>query len=88
MYRTIFSPTWRRRLLGVDELLPSESYTLPRFLLGMVFQGVWWAGYLLVPFVLAKSLNASGGLITLAVTMDFGGMLLAVYWGYWLTRAG
>ncbi|MFH1844139.1 MAG: MFS transporter, partial [bacterium] len=54
--------------------------------LGMVFQGVWWAGYLLVPFVLAKSLAASGGLITLAVTMDFGGMLLAVYWGYLLTR--
>ncbi|MFH1844005.1 MAG: hypothetical protein ABIF77_12435, partial [bacterium] len=85
MDRTLFSPVLLRRILGVDELLPSESYTLPRFLLGMVFQGVWWAGDLLVPFVLAKRMAASGGLITLAVTKDFGGMLLAVYWGYLLT---
>lgn len=76
----------QRRLYGREGPSPREAHTLPRFLFGMVFQGIWWAGYLLVPFVLAKSLAAPGGLITLAVTMDTGGMLLAIYWGHLLSR--
>ncbi len=52
----------------------------------MVFQGIWWAGYLLVPFVLAKSLDASEALISLAVAMDTGSMFLALYWGQLLSR--
>ncbi len=54
----------------------------------MVFQGVWWAAYVLFPFVLAKSLGASAGLVTLAVTMDTAGMLLALYWGHLMARQG
>ncbi|MBU0741543.1 MFS transporter [bacterium] len=64
------------------------SLTTRRYLLGMVFQGVWWAGYLLFPFVLAKSLHAPGALVTLAVTMDTAGMLLALYWGHLMARRG
>jgi MFS family permease len=75
----------RRLIYGTAEPEPRERHTLPRFLLGMVFQGIWWAGYLLIPFVLPKSLDASGGLITLAVTLDTGGMLLAIYWGHLLS---
>lgn len=67
---------------------PVEAATLRRYLLGMVFQGLWWAGYLLFPFVLAKSLNASAGLVTAAVTMDTAGMLLALSWGALLARGG
>ncbi|MBC8423729.1 MFS transporter [bacterium] len=69
-----------------DEAL--AALTTRRYLLGMVFQGVWWAGYLLFPFVLAKSLHAPGALVTLAVTMDTAGMLLALYWGHLMARAG
>jgi MFS family permease len=72
------------RLAG--DLTACERQTLPRWLVGMVFQGVWWAGYLLVPFVLAKSLAAPPGLITLVVMMDTGGMLLALHWGHLLGR--
>jgi len=64
------------------------ALTTRRYLLGMIFQGVWWAGYLLFPFVLAKSLHASGALVTLAVTMDTGGMLLALYWGHLMAQSG
>ncbi len=64
------------------------SLTTRRYLTGMVFQGVWWAGYILFPFVLAKSLNASGALVTLAVTMDTAGMMLALYWGHLMARSG
>jgi MFS family permease len=77
---------WQRWFYGQQEPSACERHTLPRFLCGMVFQGVWWAGYILVPFVLAKSLDASGGLITLTVMMDMGGMLLAIYWGHLLRR--
>ncbi len=62
--------------------------TTRRYLLGMAFQGVWWAGYLLFPFVLAKSLHASGALVTLAVTMDTAGLLLALYWGHLMAHSG
>jgi MFS family permease len=65
-----------------------EQLTIRRYLLGMVFQGVWWAGYVLFPFVLAKSLAAPGWLVTLAVTMEASGMLLALYWGQLLDRGG
>ncbi|HPF34457.1 MAG TPA: MFS transporter [Candidatus Krumholzibacteria bacterium] len=67
---------------------PVEAATLRRYLIGMVFQGLWWAGYLLFPFVLAKSLDASAGLVTAAVTMDTAGMLLALSWGALLARGG
>lgn len=67
---------------------PVEAATLRRYLVGMVFQGLWWAGYLLFPFVLAKSLDASAGLVTAAVTMDTAGMLLALSWGALLARGG
>jgi hypothetical protein len=78
--------TWQHRLYAGEEPLPCELAVLPRFLAGMIFQGVWWAGYILVPFVLAKSLGAPEGLVTLAVIMDTGGMLLAIYWGHLLGR--
>ena len=68
--------------------LPLEALTLRRYLIGMVFQGIWYSGYLLFPFVLAKSLGASGGLVTVAVTMDTAGMLLALYWGHLMARGG
>jgi len=83
---TPISQIIQRLIFGRSDPTALEKSTLPRFLFGMVFQGIWWAGYLLVPFVLAKSLAASGELITLSVTMDTGGMLLALYWGHLLTR--
>ena len=83
---TTLAQLLQRLVFGGEEPSALERYTLPRFLCGMVFQGIWWAGYLLVPFVLAKSLAAPGELITLAVTLDTGGMLLALYWGDLLTR--
>ena len=49
---------------------------------------MWWAGYVLFPFVLAKSLDAPGALVTLAVTLDTAGMLLALYWGHLMARSG
>jgi len=47
---------------------------------------VWWAGYLLIPFVLSKSLNASEGLVALSISLDTSGMLLALYWGHLLSH--
>jgi len=79
---------WNRTYFDGRTPDPVEDATLRRYLLGMVFQGVWWAGYLLFPFVLAKSLHAGGGLVTTAVTMDTAGMLLALSWGALLTRIG
>lgn len=78
----------RDSLAGRVEPTPLERATLRRYYAGMVFQGLWWAGYLLIPFVLAKSLAASEGAITLAVMMDSVGMFLALYWGYLLARRG
>jgi len=54
----------------------------------MVCQGVWWAGYILLPYVLAKSLAAPGWLVTVAATLETSGMLLALYWGQLLQRGG
>jgi MFS family permease len=75
----------RTRPLDADAL---ARLTTRRYLTGMVFQGVWWAGYILFPFVLAKSLQASGALVTLAVTMDTAGMMLALYWGHLMAHSG
>ena len=76
----------QRYVFGAEAPSARERFTLPRFLFGMIFQGIWWAGYLLVPFVLAKSLAAPATLITLAVAMDTGGMFLALHWGHLLAR--
>jgi MFS family permease len=65
-----------------------EKLTVRRYLLGMVFQGVWAAGYVLLPFVLGKSLAAPGWLVTLAVTLETTGMLLALYWGQLMISGG
>ncbi|MBU2499919.1 MFS transporter [bacterium] len=54
----------------------------------MIAQGVWWSGYLLFPFVLAKSLGAPGWLVTLSVVMETTFMLLAVFWGQLMDRGG
>mgnify|MGYP001064700398 CR=1 FL=1 len=70
------------------EPTPLERATLRFYLTGMVFQGLWWAGYLLIPFVLAKSLRAPTALITLSVMMDNLGMFLALYWGHLLATRG
>lgn len=67
---------------------PLERTTLRGYYVGMVFQGLWWAGYLLIPFILAKSLRAPGSLITVAVMMENLAMFLALYWGYLLARRG
>ncbi len=87
MFASITS-AWNRTYFDGRTPDPVESVTLRRYLLGMVFQGVWWAGYLLFPFVLAKSLQAGGGLVTAAVTMDTAAMLLALSWGHLLVRVG
>ncbi len=79
---------WNRVFFAGTTPDPVEDTTLRRYLLGMIAQGVWWAGYLLFPFVLAKSLGAGGGLVTAAVTMETAGMLLALYWGHLLARGG
>ena len=65
-----------------------ERLTIRRYLLGMVAQGVWWAGYILFPFVLGKSLDAPGWLVTVSVTMETTAMLAALYWGHLLARGG
>ncbi len=54
----------------------------------MIAQGVWWSGYLLFPFVLAKSLAAPGWLVTVSVVMETTFMLLAVFWGQLMDRGG
>ena len=67
---------------------PLERATLRLFLPGAVLQGLWWSGYLLIPYVLAKSLHASTGLITLSAVLDNLGMFLALYWGHLLATRG
>lgn len=67
---------------------PLERATLRLFLPGAVLQGLWWSGYLLIPYVLAKSLGASTGLITLSAILDNLGMFLALYWGHLLATRG
>ena len=61
-----------------------ERLTVRRYLLGMVAHGVWWAGYILFPFVLGKSLAAPGWLVTVSVTMETTAMLAwssqLMYW--------
>jgi len=69
-------------------VLALEKLTVRRYLLGMVFQGIWAAGYVLFPFVLGKSLAAPGWLVTLSVTVETTGMLLALYWGQLMIRGG
>jgi MFS family permease len=68
--------------------LALEQLTVRRYLLGMVFQGIWAAGYVLFPFVLGKSLNAPGWLVTLSVTIETTGMMLALYWGQLMVTGG
>ena len=65
-----------------------ERLTIRRYLGGMVFQGFWWAGFILFPFVMAKSLQGSGLQVTLSATMELTGMLLALYWGQLLVKGG
>lgn len=65
-----------------------ERLTVRRYLLAMVAQGVWWSGYLLFPFVLAKSLAAPDWVVTVSVVMETSGMLLALYWGQLMDRGG
>lgn len=79
-----WSRTWARRLWGGVEPTPLERATLSNYLCGNFFQGLWWSGYLLIPYVLAKSLGAPGSLITLSVMMETFGMFLALYWGHLL----
>lgn len=67
---------------------PLERATLRLFMSGAVLQGLWWSGYLLIPYVLAKSLHASTGLITLTAVLDNLGMFLALYWGHLLATRG
>lgn len=78
------SGPWARRLWGGVEPTPIERATLRNYLCGNFFQGLWWSGYLLIPYVLAKSLDAPGSLITLSVMMETFGMFLALYWGHLL----
>ncbi|MFO7607937.1 MAG: MFS transporter [Candidatus Krumholzibacteriia bacterium] len=70
------------------DVLALERLTVRRYLLGMVAQGVWWAGYILFPFVLGKSLAAPGWLVTVSVTMETTAMLAALYWGHLLAKGG
>ncbi|MFO7654917.1 MAG: MFS transporter [Candidatus Krumholzibacteriia bacterium] len=65
-----------------------ERLTIRRYLLGMVFQGIWTTGAYLFPFVLAKSLDAPSWLVTVAVMLETSGMLLALYWGQLMVRGG
>jgi len=78
---------WKKFTYGKDVPV-LELLTLQRYMFGMLFQGVWWAGYILLPFVLGKSLGAPGWLITVVVTMDTAGMLLALYWGQLMAVEG
>ncbi len=71
-----------------EDALALERLTVRRYLLGMVAHGVWWAGYILFPFVLGKSLAAPGWLVTVSVTMETTAMLAALYWGHLLARGG
>jgi MFS family permease len=65
-----------------------EKLTIRRYLQGMVFQGIWAAGYILLPFVLGKSLAAPGWLVTVVVTLESTAMLLALYWGQLMVSGG
>ena len=71
-----------------EAVIALEKLTVRRYLLGMVFQGIWASGYVLLPFVLGKSLAAPGWLVTLTVTMETTGMLLALYWGQLMVSGG
>ena len=73
---------------GPADAVALERLTVRRYLAGMVFQGIWNAGYILFPFVLRKSLDAPGGLVTVAVTLETTAMLLALYWGQLMIRGG
>jgi len=55
--------------------------TARRYWLAQFFQGLWFTGQILFPFVLAKSLNAPGWLVTLSVVMETTGMVAGLYWG-------
>ncbi len=58
-----------------------ERTTARRYWLGMFFQGIWFTGQILFPFVLAKSLAAPGWLVTLSVLMETTGMVAGLHWG-------
>ncbi len=58
-----------------------ERTTARRYWLGMFFQGIWFTGQILFPFVLAKSLAAPAWLVTLSVLMESTGMVAGLYWG-------
>ena len=75
---------------GTTFLAPEEleRLTIRRYLAGMICQGFWWAGFILFPFVMAKSLNGSGLQVTLSATMELAGMLLALYWGQLMATKG
>lgn len=65
-----------------------ERVTTRRYLQGMVFQGIWTTGLYLFPFVLAKSLDAAGWLITLTAILETSGLMLALYWGQLMIAGG
>lgn len=65
-----------------------ERLTARRYLQAMVFQGIWTTGQYLFPFVLAKSLDAPGWLVTLSVMMETSGMMLGLYWGQLMASGG
>ena len=69
-------------------VLALEKTTVRWYLLGMVFQGIWAAGYVLVPFVLGKSLAAPGWLVTPVGDLETTAMLLALYWGQLMVSGG
>ncbi len=71
---------------GVPDAL--ERLTARRYLRALAALGGGWAGYILFPFVLAKSLAAPGWLVTVSVVMETSGMLLALYWGQLMDRGG
>lgn len=58
-----------------------ERTTARRYQLGMLFQGIWFTGQILFPFVLAKSLAAPAWLVTVSVLMETTGMVAGLYWG-------
>lgn len=55
--------------------------TARRYWLALFFQGLWFTGQILFPFVLAKSLDAPGWLVTASVIMETTGMVAGLYWG-------
>jgi MFS family permease len=65
-----------------------ERSTSRRFYLATVFQGIWTTGQYLFPFVLAKSLEAPGWMVTLAVMLETSGMTLGLYWAQLMAAGG